>query len=223
MIKLKSAFVIIFLTLLTAGCSTTKKDFVQFSMNHKIKNPQNYCAYSIPQTYTGHYPSYLDGRYACGINQAEAEQKSLKACADYLGRSTGCMVAFLYVLQENKIYNWEEHHVNRTAKERGAREETQRIARLEWEKKQNEKLMQTCDRYGFKRGTADHSNCVLQVATTNRIQEQKENESAAQAEILQEIKRQQALNSLINLNNSLNPPKTSITCNPSGLGGMTCK
>jgi len=220
MAKSELVIAITFFSLLAAGCSTTKEDFAEYSLKYGKNNPNHYCAYSIPQTRTGHYPVNTDGRYACGETRTEAEEKSLHDC----GHPTinVCMVAFTYFLRENKMQSWESYHVERISKGLKAQQEAARIARLEWEQKQNEKLMQTCDGYGFKRETADHSNCVLQVATANRVQQQKQNEMAAQEAMLKEIKKQQALNSLILLNNSVNPPNTSITCNPSGIGGMTC-
>lgn len=215
----------ILISLLLVSCSTTYKDFVQYSMDNKSKYPNGYCVYSIAETYDGRFPpDYdMDGVQVCHYSLDAAMGSSLQKCVSSKHRP--CMVAFHFDSNENKILKYETTHIERMAKLKVKKDAEFKQQRYERELAAKEKTASKCDGYGFTRNTNEHSNCMLQIDTSEKLEQQSREAQYIQQQQLKKLERQQALdslnNSLQNINRSVNPP--SVTCNPNISGGVTCK
>jgi hypothetical protein len=206
------------------SCSTTYNDFVQYSMENKNKFPNGYCVYSILETYDGRFPKYLDGRQECSNTLESAKTASLNRCS-VANNYKLCMVAFHFDSSRNHITKYENFHIERRSKIIAQKREEVQQERYRRELAAKEKVASKCDGYGFNRNTTEHSNCMLQIDTADKLEQQSRDAQYRQEQLLKKIEQQQALdslnNSLQNINRSINPP--SVTCNPNISGGVTCK
>ena len=214
----------IYICFLITACSTTKEDFVEFSMQNRSKYTNGFCAFSIAQTWDGKFPQNMNGRQECASTLNEAMKASLNRCM-VINSSSGCMVAYIFNAQENKIYSYETHQIQVAKENREKRDEDYKQQTIARENLAREKTASKCDSYGFTRGTNEFASCMLKIDLDDKQEQQLREAQYSQEQSLKKLQQQKALdsfnNSIQNINKSINPP--SVTCNPNTNGGFKCK
>ena len=166
------------------GCGTTLGDF----QNGVAKLPEyRFCTLAVQPISGGLTDAVRTSRYIshshCSNNVGDASRNALSQCSSKAGRQ--CMVAYVYDRQTNRFDSMQSKN----------------IAGLEAERKNS--LVQKCDGYGFKRGTLEHSNCMMNVE-----QQMEATETAWRIE--QNKIQQQNLDRLRQVAKDLNPPIQQI-------------
>lgn len=213
---------VLFLFSFLSGCSMTKtnSNYLEWSQNYKKEYPNGFCALAVstyhislygkyPETWTGHPTSF-----ECEATIQGAQTAALRRCY------YGCEIAYDISIETKKIINYyEDYNLRRhqAQRKRYAQEaEAKNTAKVENYSKQ-------CDGFGFDKGTADYSNCMLQLKIADNLTDQIKESSDAQTKELQKIRQQEALNSLNrslqNLNQSTR--KSSVVCNVT-ITGFIC-
>jgi len=135
------------------GCGTTFGDF-QKGIEKYTEN--RFCVMAIEPISGGRTDDAVrNGRVGgynwCANDSAVATREALNACNKRVGKQ--CVIAYLYDRQSNRYVSYQSNN----------------IKAIETEKRNS--LIQKCDGYGFKRGTTEHSNCMMNVEQQNEATE----------------------------------------------------
>jgi hypothetical protein len=112
------------------------------------KTKGNYCVLAVEQISGGRTDGAVKngriGSYTwCGNNIEKATSSAINSCAKSVGRQ--CVVAYTYDRQSNRYESFQAKN----------------IQDIENEKRNS--LVKKCDGYGFKQGTTEHANCMMNV------------------------------------------------------------
>ena len=135
------------------GCGTSFGDF----KTGIDKYPQSrFCALAVEPISGGRTDDAVrNGRVRshslCAYSQNIAIKDALNACNQRVGKQ--CVIAYVYDRQDNGYESFQNRNINDI-------ENAKRIS-----------LMQKCDGYGFRRGTSEHSNCMMNIEQQNEAAE----------------------------------------------------
>lgn len=195
--------ILLILMLLIAGCATNADRFVEAANDPQLID-MRFCVAAAPETVDGSTPPQGYQVMNCGNNLQALKVSIISYCSK--DTKSKCMATW-YFERGKDLY------IQSFERENIARIRAQNLA------KNRERLALICDGYGFKRGTSDHSNCMMKQA-------QNEKEDQQRQVIADQIEWQRRVN-LMNsaseqLRNNGQQPGSKI-CTPQSNGTMYCQ
>lgn len=145
--------IVLVLAVSITGCGTTFGDF----RSNVEKYPQNrYCVLAIEPISGGRTEDAVrNGRVGshtwCSNNVGFASKEALNACNQRMGKN--CVVAYVYDRQGNRYDSFQAKNIK------------------DIQDAKRDALIQKCDGYGFKRGTSEHANCMMNIEQQNEAME----------------------------------------------------